>query len=95
MKQDVMVVGIKALNDELMELELQPLAQVQEKPNLVEMAMGGNIKQMMKTIGQQQRLNHKIIVTREWCMKKQILPFCSMNIEIDTSDNHKKRTGTE
>jgi len=95
MKEHLMVVGINAVNEELMKLELVPLAQAKKKNSIIDTVLSGNTQEIMKQIQNNQQQRHVIFVTREWCMRKQILPFCSVTLDLDTSDEHKHRTGTE
>jgi len=94
MKEDMMIVGMSAINDEVMKLELVPLITTKKKVNILDIAMSGNTDAIMKTIQGEQQHRSILYRTRQWCMEKQILPFSSMTIELDTGENHKKRTGT-
>ena len=95
MNEHFMVVGITAVNDETMKLELVPLVQTKNKRNILDIALGGDAQQIMKEIQQGEHHRNIIYRSREWCMEKQILPFSSMIMNLDTGENHKKRTDTK
>lgn len=94
MKEDMMCVGIIAVDEETMKLELVPLIQKKKKHNILDLAMSGNTNAVMKAVQGEQQHRHIIFRDREWCMQHRILPFCSMTLEIDTGEQHKERTGT-
>ena len=94
MKEDMVCIGIKVIDDDTMQLELVPLLKNKKKSNITELAMQGKSRELIKAIQGEQQHRHIIFRDREWCIKKQIIPFCSMTLDIDTSDNHKQRTGT-
>lgn len=95
MKEDMMCVGITAIDEDTLKLELVPLVQTKKKHNILDLAMTGNTNSIMKAIQGETQHRHIIYRDRQWCMDKQILPFCSMTLEIDTGKHHKKRTGTK
>jgi uncharacterized membrane protein len=94
MKEELMVVGINAVNDDIMKLELVPLTQLKQKNNIIDTVLSGNTQEIMKAVQAEQQHRHIIFVTQEWCMRKQIIPFCSVTLEFDTSDDHKQKTDT-
>ena len=89
-----MVVGINAIDEETMKLELVPLIQTKNKPDLLSLAMNGDAQGIMKNLQQNQQHRNIIYRSREWCAKKRILPFTGINLEIDTSNKHKNKTRT-
>lgn len=94
MKEDMMVVGITVVDDDTMKLELVPLITTKKRVNLLDIVQGGNANEIIKTIKGEQQYRSVIYQSREWCMKKQVLPFSSMTLEIDTGLQHKQRTHT-
>ena len=86
MKLDVMVVGIKAVDNDLIELELQPILQGMEQDNkegILTSIMSGNVSKILNEVGKHKRVNHKILVSREWCIKNSIQLFHGISLTID------------
>ena len=94
MKEDMMVVGITAVDEEIMKLELVPLITTKKRVNILDVAMGGNSNAIMKAIKGEQQHRTILYRTKDWVFKNQILPFCSMTLDLDTGDDHKKRIQT-
>jgi len=94
MKEQFMVVGITAIDEENMKLELVPLIQKKHKPDLLSLALGGDAQGLMKTLQENKQHRNIIYRSREWCMNKRIHPFTGINLEIDTSNKHKNKTKT-
>lgn len=91
---NMMVKGWKALSDTEVELELQELITVKQKPDLIEYAVSGNAAALMKAIAQENPYSYKVKIPMEWSKDKRVLPLCGMKLTLDTSKNHKRRTGT-
>jgi len=95
MEEELMVVGITAVNEETMKLELVPLVKSKKKENILDIALSGNTQQIMKKLEQEKQHRHIIYRSREWCTHKKIMPFTGMTMSLDTSINHKNKTNTE
>jgi len=93
MKEDMMVVGIKAVDNETMELELVPLGVLKKKTNVLEAAMSGDIKQVMEAAQQSQQKRNVIYRTRQWCSDNDIIPFRHLTLEIELGELAKERMG--
>lgn len=93
MKEDMMVVGINAIDNETIELQLVPLGELKPKTNVLEAAMSGNIKQVMEAAQQSQQKRNIIYRTKQWCSDNDIIPFRHLTIEIGLGELAKKRLG--
>jgi len=93
MKEDMMVVGINAVDNETIELQLVPLGKLKPKANVLEAAMSGDIKQVMEMAQQSQQRRNIIYRTRQWCSDNNIIPFRHITLEIELGDMAKKRMG--
>lgn len=89
MKKDMMVVGIKVIEDNLMELELAELVgKVNKKVSVMDLA-GMSAYEAAKHVKGTTFHRDRIYVTREYCSKNNIVPFCSIELEVNPAD--KKR----
>ena len=91
----MIVVGIKAINNDVLELELQPLHQQEKDMGLMDMAMSGNANGLLNAISQSRVPNHKVYMDRKWCAKNSVLPFGHVKLEVKLGEISKHRKGTK
>jgi len=90
MKKDMMIVGIKAVNENIMEIELVPVASMVQKVNPLELAMDGDPKKLFQLFENQKQQRDKIYLTREYCSENQLLPFQSIIISFNPATGFEK-----
>lgn len=92
MREDMMVVGITAVDEETMKLELVPLITTKKKVSLFDVVKSGNTNEIIKAVQGEQQHRNVIFRSKEWVFQKRILPFCAMTLDLDTGDDHKEQT---
>lgn len=85
MKLDMMVVGIKSITEELIQLELVPVITKNKKLTINDIAgdMDRDAKQIVDLFLQEKQYRSTIYLTREWCSNHNIVPFMHMTLDID------------
>jgi len=81
MKEDVMVVSIDVITDDLMAVEVVPLARPKSKLKLTEIATGG-LQGLMKEAQSMKQYRNKIYLTKQFCSDNNIVPFTGLQLEI-------------
>ena len=66
MKKDMMVVSINAVTDNIMEIELVPVVNINKQNDMMDVAMNGNVSQILKEIEDKKQKRDKIYLPREW-----------------------------
>lgn len=90
MKIDMMVSGLKILNDDVMEIELVELAVAKQKTNIMDLISKGDLKQVVNSVGAAAKQHrHRLYISRQWCSDHNILPFSSLEVEINPADKNK------
>lgn len=84
-RQDMMVVGLKVVTDDVMELELQPLTMVKKKVSPMDL-IGGSVDTLLQGIEKQRQHRDVIYVSRVWCSENNIVPFRSMVLSLELAD---------
>jgi len=88
MKLDMMVVGIKSITEELMEIEMVPVITKNKKITIADVAgdFDKNAKELVDLFLQDKQYRSKMYITREWCSNNMIMPFMHMTLNIDVGD---------
>lgn len=81
MQENMMVVAIKAIDNEILELELEPVSVKKHKINLPALAMSGDVQQIMGEM-QRRNLRDKIYLPREYCTKNEINIFSYIIVDL-------------
>ena len=92
MKEDMMVVGITAVDEDMIEIKLVPLIITKKRVNLLDVARSGNGGAIIKAIKGEQQHRTTIYRSKEWVSKKQITIFSTMTLNLENNDNHKQET---
>lgn len=82
MKMDMMVTGLNAVEEEIMEIEFVPIIQVQKKVSIMKLA-GGNLQDIQKAMQGQKQYRSKIYVSRSFASDNRIMPFDHLIIDVD------------
>lgn len=95
MKEDMMVVGLRAIGDgNTLEIELVSLVVAKKKTDVMGQIMGGDVMGALKTVRASDEQYHtKVYLPREWCSQNNITLFNSMTLDIELAD--KKRIAGE
>lgn len=95
MKEDMMVVGLRAVGDgNILEIELVSLVVAKKKMDVMGQIMGGDVMGALKTVRSADEQHHtKIYLPRDWCNQNNITLFRSMTLDIELAD--KKRIAGE
>lgn len=106
MKEDMLVVGVTAITDDIMKLELVPLnlVQIKKKPMdltdaQTKMMNGVSLQEIAKDLkgelvdpDEEMRKYRNIIYrSRQWCSDNDIIPFRHLTLEITLGDLAKER----
>ena len=91
MKKDMMVVSINAVTDNIMEIELVPVVNINKQNDMMDVAMNGNVSQILKEIEDKKQKRDKIYLPREWLSDNNVLPFCAMTIDIRRAEGKEKQ----
>jgi len=93
MKVDMMVVGLEAKTDELMEIKLVPLVNKRKKLTIGDIAgdLDQDAKQLIDLFLQDKQYRSIIYMTREWCSSNNVIPFSHLTVDIDIGSLHKER----
>lgn len=81
MQENMMVVAIKAIDDEIIELELEPVLIKKHKINIPALAMTGDMQQITREL-QRRNLRDKIYLPREYCTKNEITLFSYIKVDL-------------
>ncbi len=95
MKEDMMVVGLRAVGDgNILEVELVSLVVAKKKTDVMGQIMGGDVMGALKTVRASDEQHHtKIYLPREWCSQNNIMLFRSLTLDVELAD--KKRIAGE
>ena len=90
-----MVVGIKSVTEELMELQLVPLIQKTKKKNIQDIAMNFDTeaKQLIDAFLQEKQYRTTVYMTRQWCSDNNIIPFRHVVLELELGELAEERIG--
>lgn len=90
MKVDMMVVGLRVVTDDVMEIELVPLEVAKRKTNIMDL-VGGDAGSVLKAFQSEQQKRSKVYVSRVWCSENNIVPLMSMTLELLPADKKRIR----
>ncbi len=86
LKKDVMVVGIKVVENNIMQLETTELVgKINKKIKLTELA-GMDAVDAAKAIKGTTFHRDKIYVSRDWASKHNIIPFTSLKLTLEKAN---------
>ena len=90
MKNDMMIVGLNAVEEEIIEIELVPITSVTKKVNLTDLA-NGDISDITKALQGQKQYRSKLYLPRIWCSDNNLTLFKSMISNIKPADGEEKK----
>lgn len=90
MKEDMMIVGLRAVDEDMMEIEFVSLVVARKKVDIVERIQAGDFVAASKEVANAQRqYRSKIYKPRVWCSEHNILLFQSITLEIEPADKNR------
>ena len=81
MELDTIVVGMVAINQYYMEIELATLMEEHKKPSTMDLFKGG-LSRIQEEVQKQQRFKHKIIAPISWVEKTKLQLFQRVKINV-------------
>lgn len=79
-EESMMVVGLKAVNDDVIELELQPLFKKKTDRGFMELVLGNNVDEILNKVQKNMSQRSKVYVPRTWASDNNITMFSGMNL---------------
>ena len=95
MNLDMMVVGIKSITDEMMELVLVPIIAKNKKLTIGDISSDPDrdAKELVNLFMQEKQYRTLMYFTREWCSNHNVTMFMHINLDITIGELSRHRVG--
>lgn len=89
MKNDMMIVGLNAVDEETIEVELVPVTSITKKVTIGDL-VGGDIADVNRAMQGQKQYRTKIFLPRSWCSSNNLTMFKSMIFDVKPASGVEK-----